>query len=100
MERRSSLARDVAVNVVANLIAAGIVYLLAVAGGYLRANGRLMLLAAGTVAAFGVGLLLWRVGEWARRRRVGWLVSAAANGLAVLVVAYFVYMSAVSLLDW
>ncbi len=32
------LARDVGVNVTANLIAAAIIYLLAVAGGYLNAN--------------------------------------------------------------
>ncbi|MBQ1018588.1 hypothetical protein KBX71_12045 [Micromonospora sp. D93] len=65
------LARDAGVNVVANLIAAAIIYLLAVAGGYLNANPWIIagiltppLILAGVAAMLYALALLGRWGRW------------------------------------
>ncbi|GLY20960.1 hypothetical protein [Micromonospora sp. NBRC 101691] len=54
---RRQFGRDVAVNVLANLIAAAILYLLAVAGRYVAANLGLMMLAL--VFLLAAVLFLW-----------------------------------------
>ncbi|WP_405099622.1 hypothetical protein [Micromonospora sp. NBC_01412] len=57
---RRKFARDVGVNVLANLIAAAIIFLLAVAGDFLTANP---LVVAGVaillLATAGIGLYIW-----------------------------------------
>jgi hypothetical protein len=72
------LGRDVGVNVVANLLAAAAIYLLAVAGGYLKANPTIIALivvmialpAAAAVSVYGF-VLAARGGRW---RAVGALL--------------------------
>ncbi|MFF3869096.1 hypothetical protein [Micromonospora sp. NPDC001898] len=57
---RRKLARDVGVNVLANLIAAAIIFLLAVAGDFLAANPLIVVgVAILLVATAGVGLYVW-----------------------------------------
>jgi len=64
MARQNSLVRDVAVNVIANLIAGAIVYLLAVAAGYLKVNIPLVAVAAALLCPLLVGLLMFIVGTF------------------------------------
>ncbi|MFI1194304.1 hypothetical protein ACH4T9_13745 [Micromonospora sp. NPDC020750] len=57
---RRKLARDVGVNVLANLIAAAIIFLLAVAGDFLAANPLIVVgVAVLLLATAGVGLYVW-----------------------------------------
>ncbi|WP_433343849.1 hypothetical protein [Micromonospora sp. CA-111912] len=57
---RRKLARDVGVNVLANLIAAAIIFLLAVAGDFLTANPLIVAGVAILLAATaGIGLYVW-----------------------------------------
>ncbi|MFE0588892.1 hypothetical protein [Micromonospora echinospora] len=51
---------NVLANLVANLIAAAIIYLLAVAGRYVTANPELVVLALSTLASAGLGLWVMR----------------------------------------
>jgi hypothetical protein len=59
-QRAKRFARDVGINVLANLIAAGIIYLAAVAAGYLKANPALFIVATftSTVVLLSVMLIL------------------------------------------
>ena len=65
------MARDVGVNVVANLLAAAVIYMGAVAGGYVTSNERLMtfavwfvLTAVGMLGIAAVVELAERFGWW------------------------------------
>lgn len=79
------LARDVAVNVVANLIAAAIIYILAATVGILPRSPYLLMV-AGMVVTVGAGVCLAAVGVVARARaRIYFLAtSLAALGLPLL----------------
>jgi hypothetical protein len=84
---RNPFARDVAVNVVANLVAAAILYLIGVCVGLLPTDPTLLISAA-CVVAFALGIAFWIAdGTILRGREVTprrlWLLSAATVGLGL-----------------
>lgn len=95
MMNRTQLARDVGVNVVANLIANGILvvvlYLLGVLAGIFQRNTEGIVSAVGVIIVFAVGgLALWHLLPGGRLSpRAGALITAAfaAGVVACLVVA-------------
>ncbi|MEU7587367.1 hypothetical protein AB0A95_13810 [Micromonospora sp. NPDC049230] len=87
------LARDAGVNVVANLIAAAIIYLLAVAAGYLNANRKIIaglltipviLVIVGAILYIGFVAPRWGRWQWLVVPLVLLLMSAAVLGLGYL----------------
>jgi hypothetical protein len=89
---RHKFARDVAVNVVANLVAAAIIYILAVVGGYLRANNLILdwalfiiWVAAGSAVAVGLE-------ELAHRRRWRWWSFERALVAHLIATGVFVFL--------
>ncbi|MBF9129499.1 hypothetical protein I0C86_11050 [Plantactinospora sp. S1510] len=95
---RHGFARDVTVNVVANLVAAAVIYILAVVGGHLRANG-LILSWAITIAwtAAGVGLIV-ALEEMSYRRRWRWW--SFGKALGVYLAATIVVLLLIDLRLW
>ncbi len=87
--RWRSLARDVGVNVIANLIAGAIGYLLAVAFGYLQGNRWLIATLLTLLGFAGIMLVAWVSPRWGRWHFVGlilmvlMLAGTVAAGLAV-----------------
>jgi glucose-6-phosphate-specific signal transduction histidine kinase len=81
------LARDVGVNVVANLLAAAVIYMAAVAGGYLQSNEGLMKFALLLVLTAVFVLAVTAV--WELADRFGWWggVPAAVILSVILVCA-------------
>ncbi|MEU7610112.1 hypothetical protein [Micromonospora sp. NPDC049204] len=83
-----SLARDVLVNVLANLIAAAIVYVLAVLGGYLKSNPLILGLAFAVLALAGIPAVLYMT-LWSDRRhtRIGDYLTFAVIACLVAAIA-------------
>lgn len=100
---RNPFVRDVAVNVIANLVAASILYLVGVGVGLLPTNGTLLLTAAFLVS-FVLGIALWIVQMAIFRGRRGFksrglimlstaAVSLGASGILAALIPGTLYLS-------
>jgi hypothetical protein len=83
-----AFARDVFINILANLVAAAIVYLLGVALGVFRTN--VLALAAAMIALLMAGNVLWLLAQTAdlRRARLVWVLMLAAGFCALTVAGH------------
>lgn len=97
---RSTFARDVLVNVAANLIAAGIIYLGAVAAGYITLNIALAVMITTLLILSVVNLALGELGERLpspRAARINERLGTALGFTAVVIMLGFAVMAALGL---
>ena len=83
-----AFARDVSINILANLVAAAIIYLLGVVLGVFRTN--VLALAAAMIALLLAGNVLWLLAQTAelRRARLVWVLMLAAGFCALAVAGH------------
>ena len=89
-ERLKSFARDVTINIIANLAAAGIIYLSAVSAGYIRARPVVLVIAVGLVLPGILSVFLFVVGslKYMKSSRDPSNISSAKNTIVYGVVIF------------
>ncbi|MFY1686472.1 hypothetical protein [Plantactinospora sp. WMMB782] len=89
---RSRFTRDVAVNVLANLVAAAIIYILAVVGGYLRANNLIVDWALAVIWVAAVATVAAGLDELSHRLRWRWWSFEKALAVGLVATGVFVFV--------